>query len=54
MTKLWLEDFNDPEAALRESLKKLRLEFIDLFLIHWTSPLFDWKNGAKPKTPPIH
>ena len=49
-----MSDFNDPEAALRESLKKLKLEYIDLYLMHWTLPLFDWNNGAKPKTPPPH
>ena len=27
---------------------------MDLYLVHWTLPLFDWNNGARPTTPPIH
>ena len=33
-TKMWNKNFHDPEAALAESLKKLQLEYVDLFLIH--------------------
>ncbi len=34
-TKLWHDDYADPEAALRLSLTKLNLQFVDLYLIHW-------------------
>lgn len=34
-TKLWISDKNRAESALRESLKKLQLEYLDLYLIHW-------------------
>jgi diketogulonate reductase-like aldo/keto reductase len=34
-TKLWKSSYSDPEAALRESLKKLQLDYVDLYLIHW-------------------
>ena len=34
-SKLWHDDFSDPEAALKTSLKKLNLPYIDMYLIHW-------------------
>ena len=34
-TKLFHTFFDDPEAALRESLEKLDLEYVDMYLIHW-------------------
>jgi diketogulonate reductase-like aldo/keto reductase len=45
-TKLWQTEFHDPEAALKTSLKKLNLEYVDLYLIHWPIALFaeDPKN----------
>lgn len=37
-TKLWNTDQFDPQKALEESLQKLRLDFFDLYLIHWPVP----------------
>ncbi|RYC46898.1 2,5-didehydrogluconate reductase DkgA [Pectobacterium zantedeschiae] len=37
-TKLWNGDHTDPQKALQESLRKLRLDYIDLYLIHWPLP----------------
>lgn len=34
-TKLWNADHHDPEGALNESLKKLGLDYVDLYLIHY-------------------
>ena len=40
-TKLWHEDHAEPELALEISLKKLQLDYIDLYLIHWPVPKKD-------------
>jgi 2,5-diketo-D-gluconate reductase A len=37
-TKLWTDDMGDPESALSTSLKKLGLDYVDLYLIHWPAP----------------
>lgn len=34
-TKLWLTHFMNVEGALQESLKKLDLQYVDLYLMHW-------------------
>lgn len=34
-TKLWNADHHDPEGALNESLRKLGLDYVDLYLIHY-------------------
>ena len=44
-TKLWISHKNRAESALRDSLKKLQLEFVDLYLIHW--PHTQMKIGDK-------
>ena len=48
-TKLWNGDHNNAEKAFEESLKKLRTDYVDLYLIHWPSPkqgnyLAAWKS----------
>jgi len=34
-TKLWNDDHDDPEAALDDSLSKLKMDYVDLYLIHF-------------------
>ena len=34
-TKLWPGDFDNAENAIYKSLKRLNLDYVDLFLIHW-------------------
>lgn len=34
-TKLWGTDYRDPELAIKLSLSKLNLTYLDLYLIHW-------------------
>lgn len=43
-TKLWPSDKDKVEDALRQSLKKLKLEYVDLYLIHWMTPIIDWSD----------
>ena len=40
-TKLWNDRQTDAPAALHESLEKLGLDHVDLYLIHWPTPKFD-------------
>ncbi|NHB96315.1 2,5-didehydrogluconate reductase DkgA [Photorhabdus stackebrandtii] len=37
-TKLWNDRHGDVRAALTESLEKLQLDYIDLYLMHWPAP----------------
>ncbi|MDQ5955639.1 MAG: hypothetical protein QG621_642 [Patescibacteria group bacterium] len=46
-TKLWPTDAFSAETALQDSLKRLGLAYVDLYLIHWPIPLFGdrvWKQ----------
>lgn len=42
-TKLWNDRHHDdePHAAIRESLDRLGLEHVDLYLVHWPTPAKD-------------
>lgn len=42
-TKIWHDEYADPEAAIRESLRKLQLDYVDLYLIHWPVGFFHGK-----------
>ena len=48
-TKLWHTEYGDPEQSLRESLEKLQLEYVDLYLIHW--PVNGMSYSGSPKVP---
>jgi 2,5-diketo-D-gluconate reductase B len=37
-TKVWWTNLGDPAGALAASLKRMRLDYVDLFLIHWPNP----------------
>ena len=54
-TKLWHDDYHDVEAAARESLRKLKLEYMDLYLVHWVRPCMNWDSPNWDITsPPQH
>ena len=38
-TKLWPTDYFRAEAACRDSLSKLGLDYLDLYLLHWPAPI---------------
>ncbi|KHK98526.1 2,5-diketo-D-gluconic acid reductase [Microbacterium mangrovi] len=42
-TKLWNDrhDGDEPDAAIAESLEKLGLDHVDLYLVHWPTPAKD-------------
>lgn len=49
-TKLWNDahSYEGAKAAIQTSLKKLQLDYIDLYLIHWPNPLAlrdSWKSA---------
>jgi diketogulonate reductase-like aldo/keto reductase len=37
-TKLWNTQHKNPKAALKASLKRLKLDYVDLYLIHFPTP----------------
>ncbi|CAI2375958.1 unnamed protein product [Moneuplotes crassus] len=43
-SKVWKDDYHDVESAIKESLRKLQLEYLDLYLVHWMVTDIDWKN----------
>lgn len=50
-TKLWCTDHTRVEQALDISLKKLDLDYVDLYLMHWPVPLNP--NGNHPNFPKL-
>jgi diketogulonate reductase-like aldo/keto reductase len=48
-TKLWNSDHASPERALEMSLRRLKLDFVDLYLIHYPVPqrLRSWRALEK-------
>ena len=38
-SKLWNTYHRNPEQCLDEGLKKLGLDYVDLYLIHWPAPM---------------
>ena len=52
-TKLWRDSYHDPVSACKESLKKLKLDYVDMYLIHWPTPEFE-EDGKTIKRTPMH
>ena len=48
ITKMWLDEKEDPEKALKRSLEKLKLSYVDLYLDHLPSgKCYNGKNNFK-------
>ena len=54
ITKLWRDQKSDPEFELKESLKKLKLTYVDLYLDHWPSVKKYINEKNNEKLVPIH
>lgn len=52
VTKLWNDDHEDPQGALKKSLQLLNMEYVDLYLIHWPMGQIQDKNLIKQV--PLH
>ncbi|CAI9767609.1 unnamed protein product [Fraxinus pennsylvanica] len=48
-SKLWGSDHNDPVSALKQSLQKLGMEYVDMYLVHWPVKLKPWVCYPVPK-----
>ena len=48
ITKIWHTEYGNPEEALRRSLSKLKLDYVDCYLIHWPN------NLASESKKPFH
>ena len=47
VTKCWIDEKKDPENALKNSLQKLQLDYVDLYLDHWPSGKYYGKEDEK-------
>ncbi|XP_019053523.1 PREDICTED: aldo-keto reductase family 4 member C9-like [Nelumbo nucifera] len=48
-SKLWGCHHHDPVSGLKQTLKNLGMEYVDLYLIHWPAKLKEWANYVMPK-----
>jgi len=52
-TKCFKTEYDDPKKALTESLKRLKLDYVDLYHIHWCMTMIDY-DKMEVTGPPIH
>ncbi len=45
-TKIWPNEFSDPETAIERSMSKLGLDYVDLYLVHWPQNSLDLRTRA--------
>jgi diketogulonate reductase-like aldo/keto reductase len=51
-TKIWMDDLEDPEKALKIALDKLNLNYVDVYIYHWPLPLIE--DGKIKKMFPLY
>uniref|UniRef100_A0A803NTR3 NADP-dependent oxidoreductase domain-containing protein n=1 Tax=Cannabis sativa TaxID=3483 RepID=A0A803NTR3_CANSA len=47
-SKLWGSDHHDPVSGLKQTLRNLSMEYLDLYLVHWPVTLKPWARFAVP------
>ncbi|KDP22435.1 hypothetical protein JCGZ_26266 [Jatropha curcas] len=47
-SKLWGCDHHDPVSALNQTLEKLGMEYVDMYLVHWPVKLKPWVSYPVP------
>jgi len=53
VSKLWHDDKHRVAEATDECLKRLGLDYLDLWIVHWMRPWVDWESPEKTiKSPP--
>eukprot|EP00344_Euplotes_crassus_P004840 CAMPEP_0197014294 /NCGR_PEP_ID=MMETSP1380-20130617/69716_1 /TAXON_ID=5936 /ORGANISM="Euplotes crassus, Strain CT5" /LENGTH=126 /DNA_ID=CAMNT_0042439199 /DNA_START=71 /DNA_END=448 /DNA_ORIENTATION=+ len=50
-TKLWRTEYSDPVQACKDSLERLNLDYVDMYLIHWSIPELESDQKTIKKTP---
>ncbi|KAK2975817.1 hypothetical protein RJ640_022834 [Escallonia rubra] len=48
-SKLWGSDHHDPVSALKQTLRNLEMEYVDMYLVHWPVKLKPWAVCAVPR-----
>ncbi|KAK4363317.1 hypothetical protein RND71_018558 [Anisodus tanguticus] len=47
-SKLWSSDHHDPVSPLQQTLQRLGMEYIDMYLVHWPVALKPWVDYPVP------
>ncbi|MCD7461782.1 hypothetical protein HAX54_047101 [Datura stramonium] len=47
-SKLWSSDHHDPVSGLHQTLQRLGMEYIDMYLVHWPVGLKPWVDYPIP------
>lgn len=48
-TKLWIDEMDDPAAALDRSLRRLGMDYVDIYMIHWPRETGEMNEAWKEK-----